>query len=187
MSTEPLCDSDELLHLLRTGDLEVLDRVTRCYGDRLLAAARRTCRGKEEDARDAMQEATLAAWRYGPGFRGEGRVDRWLVRLVATACHRMHRGRKNAAHLHRSDVELASEDPDPEVLAARAELAETLGEVLLDLPARDRGILILADAQGLTGPEIAAALEMTPGAVRTRLSRTHAKLRARLEPLRSDP
>lgn len=181
MATLPLCDSDELVALLRAGDLEVLDRLTRCYGDQLLAAARRTCRS-EEDAHDAVQDATLGAWRYGPGYRGEGRVDRWLVRLVATACNRLRRGLKNAPHLHEDDVDLASDDASPEVLAARAELAATLGEVLQDLAPRDRGILILADAQGWTGPEIARALDMTPGAVRTRLSRTHAALRARLDP-----
>ncbi|MBC8423500.1 sigma-70 family RNA polymerase sigma factor [bacterium] len=180
---ERLCDSDELVAMLRAGDPQILDRVTRCYGDQLLAAARRTC-SSEEDARDALQDATLGAWRYGPGFRGEGRVDRWLVRLVATACNRLRRGLKNTRHLHHHDIELTSDDADPELLAARAELAETLGELLLQLPPTDRGILILADAQGWTGPEIAEALGMTPGAVRTRLSRTHARLRERLDPPR---
>lgn len=176
---QPLCDSDELVALLRSGDPQVLDRVTRCYGDQLLAAARRTCR-REEDAQDAVQDAALGAWRYGPGYRGEGRVDRWLVRLVATACNRMRRGMKNDSARHTSEVELADDDASPEVLAARAELAAVLGVALSELPPRDRGILILADAQGWTGPEIAAALDMTPGAVRTRLSRTHRALRERL-------
>ncbi len=181
MTTRPLCDSDELVSLLRSGDIEVLDRVTRCYGDQLMSAARRTC-SREEDARDAVQDATLGAWRYGAGFRGEGQVDRWLVRLVATACNRMRRGLKNDPALHQAELELASDDASPELLAARAELALSLGEALGELPPRDRGILILADAQGWTGPEIADALDMTPGAVRTRLSRTHAALRKRLDP-----
>lgn len=179
-STDRLCDSDELVTLLRSGDVEVLDRLTRCYGDQLLAAARRSC-SSEEDAQDAVQDAALGAWKYGPGYRGEGRVDRWLVRLVATACNRLRRGMKNDPKLHQADVELTSDDASPEVLAARAQLAVTLGEVLQDLPPRDRGILILADAQGWTGPEIARALDMTPGAVRTRLSRTHAALRKKLD------
>ena len=181
MPDSTLCDSDELVTLLRSGDIEILDRVTRCYGDQLLAAARRAC-SREEDARDAVQDAALGAWRYGAGFREEGSVDRWLVRRVATACNRLRRGRKNDPRLHDGEVELAADDASPELLAARAELAPTLGELLLELPPRDRGILILADAQGWTGPEIAVALHMTPGAVRTRLSRTHAALRERLDP-----
>ncbi len=177
----PLCESAEIVKLLQAGDMETLDRVTRCYGERLLSAARRYCRSDEE-AHDAVQDAALAAWRYGPGFRGEGRVDRWLVRLVATACNRMRRGLKNDPKLHIADTELTADEPSPEVLTARSELAEVLGDALLELQPRDRAILILADAQGWKAPEIAEQLGMTPGSVRTRLSRTHKKLRGMLTP-----
>ena len=177
----PLCESAEIIKLLQAGDMETLDRVTRCYGERLLSAARRYCRSDEE-AHDAVQDAALAAWRYGPGFRGEGRVDRWLVRLVATACNRMRRGLKNDSKLHIPDAELTADEPSPEVLTARSELAELLGDALLELQPRDRAILILADAQGWKAPEIAEQLGMTPGSVGTRLSRTHKKLRGMLTP-----
>ena len=177
-----LCDADEIVDLLQSGDIEALDRMTRCYGDRLLSAARRYCTS-EHEAADAVQDAMLGAWRYGKGFRGEGRVDRWLVRLVATACTRMRRGMKNDRRTHVTDVDLVHDDASPEVLAARGQLAEVLGQTINELPARDRAILILSDAQGYKAPEIAEKLGMTPGAVRTRLSRTHALLRERLEPL----
>jgi len=133
----PLCDSEELVDLLKRGDIEVLDRVTRCYGTRLMSAARRYCR-TEEEARDAVQDAAMGAWKYGEGFRGEGKVDRWLVRLVASACSRMRRGMKNDPKLHVSETELMAADEDPERLARRAELAEALAEALLELDARDR-------------------------------------------------
>ena len=177
-----LCDAEEIVSLLQSGDIEALDRMTRCYGDRLLSAARRHCES-EHQAADAVQDAMLGAWRYGKGFRGEGRVDRWLVRLVATACTRMRRGLKNDRRRHVSDVDLVNDDASPEVLAARSQLAEVLGEAINELPTRDRAILILSDAQGYKAPEIAEKLGMTAGAVRTRLSRTHALLRERLEPL----
>ena len=180
MEDDRLCDADELVALLQAGDMVVLDRVTRCFGDHLVAEGRRRCRSLE-DADDAVQEAALAAWRYGPGFRGEGRVDRWLVRLVATACNRMRRGMKRDPSLHVTDAELLSDDDDPELLAARSKLAETLGKTLKELPPRDRTIVLLADGQGMTGPEIAERLEMTPGSVRTRLSRAHGRLRDALE------
>jgi RNA polymerase sigma-70 factor (ECF subfamily) len=171
----PLCDELELIALLQAGDIAVLDRVTRCFGDRLLQQARRRCR-TDQEADDAVQDAALAAWRYGPGFRGEGSVDGWLIRLVATACSRMRRGLKNAAWGPISEETLAGGD-DPEVLAARAELAGRLWEALNQLSPQDRAIVLLADGQGMTGPEIAAALSLTPGAVRSRLSRAHRRLR----------
>jgi len=179
MQDRDLCDAPELVRLLRAGDIEVLDRVTRCFGDRLMAEARRRCRSPDE-ADDAVQDAALTAWRYGPGFRGEGRVDRWLVRLVASACSRMRRGLKRDASLHVTDSELQAEDDSPELLMARTRLAEALARALGELPPRDRAVVLLADGQGWTGPEIAEALSMTPGSVRTRLSRTHARLRRSL-------
>ena len=172
MEQDRLCDADELVALLQAGDMDVLDRVTRCFGDRLMQEGQRRC-STPQDADDAVQEAALAAWRYGPGFRAEGRVDRWLVRLVATACNRMRRGMKRDASLHISDAELLSDDSSPEVLAARSRLAETLGGTLSSLSPQDRVVVLLADGQGMTGPEIAQQLSMTPGAVRSRLSRAH--------------
>ncbi len=179
-ATDPLCDPDDIVEQLRSGDIEVLDRLTRCYGTRLLAAGRRYCRSMEE-AEDAVQEAALGAWKYGAGFRGEGRVDRWLVRLVATACNRMRRGMKNDPALHVRDAELAASDDSPEELAARGELAETLGAALGQLSPEDRAILILADARGWKGPEIADALGLSHDVVRARLSRAHRKLRSQLQ------
>jgi RNA polymerase sigma-70 factor, ECF subfamily len=182
MSTPMLCEAGKLVELLQAGDIEALDQVTRCYGDQLLSAARRHCRN-EAQAADAVQDAMLTAWKYGEKYRGEGRVDRWLVRLVATACNRMRRGLKNRSALHVSDEELLKDDVSPELLVARSQLAEQLGEALLQLTPEDRTILILADAQGWKGPEIAEKLHLTPGAVRTRLSRAHARLRDYLQPI----
>ena len=175
-----LCDSKELTELLKSGDIEVLDRVTRCYGERLLMAARRYC-ARPDQAHDAVQDAALAAWKYGEGFRGDGSVDGWLVRLVATACNRMRRGQKNDSSRHVTEVELVDDDVTADTLVARSQMASQLGEALNTLKPDDRAIVILSDAQGWTAKEIAEALEMTPGAVRTRLSRLHAKLRDTLQ------
>ena len=49
----PSCDSETLLRLMRAGDIAALDRLTTCYGSRLLAVARRRCR-RPDDAEDAV-------------------------------------------------------------------------------------------------------------------------------------
>lgn len=174
------CDPDEIARLVRQGDLQALDALTRCHGDRLLAVGRRYCRN-EEEAQDAVQDALFEAGRHLASYRGEGRVESWVVAMVARACGRMRRGRKNDPALHATEVELPDEDHDPELDAGHALVARTLGEVLLDLPPRDRAIVVLAEAEGWTGPEIAQKLDMTPGAVRTRLSRARRQLRKELE------
>ena len=179
------CSPPDLVSLLRSGDVTAIDRLARCYGERLRAAARKHCRTPEE-AEDAFQDALLNAWHARESFRGDGRLDGWMVRLVASACNRLRRGRKNAPELHVVGRELSAEEPTPEQSAFRQELAERLGDALLELNAQDRVMLLLSDAHGWKGPELAQELGLSPGAVRTRLSRARAKLRAHLEPLMAE-
>jgi RNA polymerase sigma-70 factor (ECF subfamily) len=175
------CDPDEIAALMRAGDLSALDRLTRCQGERLLAVGRRYCRD-EQDARDAVQDALLTAGTHLADYRGEGSAEGWVVRMVARACGRMRRGRRNDPSLHEREVDIAAPpEDDPELLAGRARVAEALGAALLALPPKDRAVLLLAEAEGWTGPEIAAELGVTPNAVRSRLSRARRAVRERLE------
>jgi len=182
---EPVyCDADRLVALVRDGDIQALDALSRCYGERMLAVGRRRCRD-ESQAQDAVQDAYVAAGRNLQQFRGEGSLEGWLVRMVANACTRMRRGRKNDPNRHVAvDPTLPDDDDAPDEAVARGEVMAAIGEALLALAPRDRTLVLLADAQGWTAPEIAKATELTPGAVRTRLSRARRRLRGELEPLR---
>lgn len=179
--TARLCKPEDLVRLMRAGDIEALDRITRCFGSTLLAAGRRHCRD-EDRARDAVQDALVAAGEHLQDFRGEGTPQGWLVRMVANACARMRRGRKNSAAWNAElDPEVVLGDHEsPEIAAARAQLAARLGDALIELSPADRAIVLLSEAEDWTGPEIAEALGMTPGAVRVRLTRLRAKLRGAL-------
>ncbi len=174
------CDPDRLAALVRAGDLAALDTLTRCHGDRLLAVARRWCRS-EAEAEDAVQDALLAAGTHLGDWRGDGSVEGWVVRMVARACGRMRRGRKNDAALHTTELDVVAESPDAAWLTERADLTRALGEALVQLSPEDRAVLVLAEAEGWTGPEIAARTGLTPEAVRTRLSRARKRARAHLE------
>lgn len=182
-SREPeTCSPPDLVTLLRSGDVAAIDRLARCYGERLRAAARKHCRTPEE-AEDAFQDALLNAWHARDSFRGDGRLEGWMIRLVASACNRLRRGRKNAPELHVVGREVTTREPTPEQSAFRHELANRLSEALLELKPQDRVLLLLSDAHGWKGPELAEELGLSPGAVRTRLSRARAKLREHLESL----
>ena len=173
-----LCDPDELATLAKAGDLAAIDRMTRCFGDRLMRVARRSCRS-EVEAEDAVQDALLSAATHLDQFRGDGRIDSWLSRMVVTACGRLRRGQKNDAGLHSTEVELLAEG-SPELEAARIELAGKLVEAMSALDARDRSLIILADVEGWKANEVAERVGMTHGAVRTRLSRARRRLREEL-------
>lgn len=174
------CDPRALEDLVKRGDIAALDRLTRCFGDRLLAVGRCAC-GDGELARDAVQDAMLAAGEHLTAYRGDGSLEGWLVRMVQHACGRMRRGRKHDPARHQVlDEALVATGQGPDEEAARAMLLRRLGLALLGLDARDRAVVLLADGEGWTGPEIAARLGMTADAVRTRLSRAHRRLRVAL-------
>lgn len=183
-----LCSPSEILAQMRAGDISVLDNLTRCYGQRLIAVGRRHC---ADQAEDAVQDALMSAGKNLQSFRGDGSLEGWLVRLVTNACHRMRRGQKNNANRHTSFDDLPEIDlspagaaqQSPEVRALHGEWAQALGDALLELDPTDRLILMLSDAEDWRGPEIAAELGLSHDAVRARLSRLRRRLRTRLAPI----
>jgi len=176
------CDPKELARLVRSQDDAALDRLTRCYGQRLVAVGQSRC-GSRLDPEDAVQDALLSATRHLHTYRAEGSLEGWLVRMVINACHRMRRGLKNDSSLHDVGEDLISHEEGPDELAGREQVALALGQTLGKLSPVDRAILLMAEVEDWRGPEIAAELGMSPGAVRTRLSRARARVRQELEPL----
>jgi RNA polymerase sigma factor (sigma-70 family) len=162
--------------LVREGSADALDQITRCYSERLLEAGRRHCRTGAE-AEDAVQDALLVAAEHLNELRDDQRLEGWLVRVVASACRRIGRGRKNDSALHDSEAEpsAASKD-DPEMELERRELGQLLERELLALAPRDRSILLLAELEDFSAAAIGAELGMTEGAVRTQLSRLRSRM-----------
>lgn len=178
---DPCLPADELLALMRVGDMSALDRMTRCYGASLAAVGRKHCVDSDQ-AEDAVQDALLAAGEHLQDFRGEGSANGWLVRMVINACRRMRRGQKNNSELHVDvdTLEEAGSADDPETAASRHQVADLLARVLGELPPEDRALFLLAEAEEWTAPELAEEFGISAGAVRTRLSRIRAKMRPEL-------
>ena len=82
--TAPDADEKALLARLRAGENAAFEQLIRVYGGRLLAVARRFL-PVEEDARDAVQEAFLNAFRSLDRFEGGSRVSTWLHRIAVNA------------------------------------------------------------------------------------------------------
>ena len=184
--TPPDCSPERLMTLVRAGNPEALDQITRCYSQRLFEAGRRHCRTSAE-AEDAVQDALMAAAEHVGELRDDSKLEGWLIRVVASACRRLGRGQKNDPELHTSaepagdHVHLQAADDDPEAEAARRELARLLENELLALSARDRSILLLAELEDFSAAEIGAELAMSEGAVRTQLSRLRTRLALALQ------
>lgn len=180
VSTAPLtpadCSPERLMLLVREGSADALDQITRCYSERLLQAGRRHCRTGAE-AEDAVQDALLVAAEHLTELRDDQRLEGWLVKVVASACRRIGRGRKNDGALHDSEADpSASSTDDPETELERRELGQLLERELLALGPRDRSILLLAELEDFSAAAIGAELGMTEGAVRTQLSRLRSRM-----------
>lgn len=174
------CSPERLMRLVRTGSGEALDQITRCYSQKLLEAGRRHCRTSDE-AEDAVQDALVIAGAQLASLRDDASLEGWLIKVVASACRRLSRGQKNDALLHETPanvVLVAARNPEEQ--AAEHELARLLESALLGLSPDDRSIVLLAELEGFSAAEIGAELGLTPGAVRTRLSRLRASLVERL-------
>ena len=178
------CDPRELIRMVRAGEIDALDRITRCYGERLLAVGQRQCRDTDR-AQDAVQDALLSAGQHLEDFRGDGSIEGWLIRMVTNACRRMQRGRKNdpAWNADLDDASPVAASTSPEEGTLRGELAVALGDALLRLQPRDRALLLLTDAADWRATELAEALEISPASIRTRMSRARKLLRDELGPL----
>lgn len=181
-----------LLERLRSGDEKAFESWVRTETPRLLGATRRILRN-DEDARDAVQEAFLQAFRALDEFAGEARLSTWLHRIAINAALmqlRRRRGREEPieALLPRftedgrrttaGPIWPAIEENDFD----RGELRQVLQECYDRLPSQQRLILLLRDLEGLDTSETASMLGIGKDAVKMRLHRARQALRALLEP-----
>lgn len=138
--------------------------------------------GSSEDAADAAQEAFLSAWRGLPSFRGEAGFSTWLYRLTSNAAIdqlRRSRRQREEASLDAGDLPLDVPDgqPGPQEAAESTELQKAVADGLRQLSEDHRQILLMREYQELSYDEIAQALEVDLGTVKSRISRARRALR----------
>lgn len=183
-------DERGLVAALRRGDADAFEQAVRRYGPRLLAVARRMLR-VEEDARDAVQEAFVSAFRALDTFEGGARVSTWLHRIVVNAAlMRLRRQRRKPEEsiddlLPRFDEtgswgDGGASSATPLELVEGAETRAIVRECIDQLPPSYRSVLLLRDIEELGTDEAAAALGMTASAMKTRLHRARQALRTLL-------
>jgi RNA polymerase sigma-70 factor (ECF subfamily) len=130
--------------------------------------------GREEDARDATQDAFLAALRKLAGFRGEAQFTTWMHRVTVNACYDLLRkkSRQPMLHLVGENDELGPE-PGPPVEDHGDEVAGTtdVERALARVPIEFRAVLILHDVQDVAYEEISRILDVPVGTVKSRLHR----------------
>jgi RNA polymerase sigma-70 factor (ECF subfamily) len=166
-------DQQGLVERAKRGDHDAFAALLDGSLARLDAAARLVLRDPEL-ARDAVQEASIRAWRDLAGLRDPARFDAWLYRLTMNSCLDIARRRR------RRVVEVALEPIDaPARVDFAASFADRhlLDKALRDLDPAHRAVVALHYLVGLSVPEVAAALGIPLGTAKSRLHYALAALR----------
>lgn len=172
---------DELVRAAAGGDEDAFAQLVALHEKKVYNLALRMC-GDPEDAWDAAQEAFLSAWRGLPSFRGEAGFSTWLYRLTSNAAIdllRRNKRQRGEASLDDENLGIDAVDraPSPQEQAEAAELRGAVTAGLFRLSDAHRQALILREVQGLSYEEIAAALAVDMGTVKSRISRARSALR----------
>ena len=173
----------ELVRAAQRGDDSAFEELVRTYEKRVYHLALRMC-GNVDDAYEVAQEAFLSAWKGMRFFRGDSSFSTWLYRLTSNAAidflrRQRRQGGSDGVSLDDEDtfLEVADPAPSPHQQAERLELRDALARGLGALTPEHRQVLLLRELQGLTYEEIAAALELDLGTVKSRIARAREKLR----------
>jgi len=147
-----------------------------------------------EEARDLTQETFLRAFQSINGFRGEADLRTWIYRIAINQARNRwrwwrRRRRDSTLSLDSTDdaghqaviTRLKSDSSDPERDALARERERMLSKALKGLRRVYREAVILRDIEGFAYEEIAVALDISVGTVKSRLARGRHELRRKLE------
>jgi len=182
----------DLIEALRLRDAWATEGLVTRYGERAYRLASRIT-GNGQDAEEVVQDAFWTVVRKIDTFRGESAFGSWLYRIVANAAYQKLRGRQR----RQQDISLEEVLPvfdesgrhvnpaadwsprvdDPRI---QVELRTALTGAIDELPAAYRMVLVLRDIEGRSNAEVADALGLNIGVVKTRVHRARLFLRKRL-------
>jgi RNA polymerase sigma-70 factor (TIGR02960 family) len=148
--------------------------------------------GSFDEAEDALQDASLRAWKARDGFAGGEGLRAWLYKIATNVCLDALRARKRRAPVEgeipwlqpypdRLLDEVAPSDDEPDaVVVARETIELTYMALIQLLPPRQRAVLVLRDVLGWSAADTAKLLELSVPAANSALQRARATLKDRL-------
>jgi RNA polymerase sigma-70 factor (ECF subfamily) len=137
----------------------------------------------DEAAEDVLQETFVAVWRGAASYAGVSSGKVWVLGVARHLAARTWRRRvgepDDTVPLEQLGAE-AGWGLDPEALASAHEDAARVHRALDQLTESERELITLRDLEGLSGPEVAALLELPLATMKTRLHRARLRLMAAL-------
>jgi RNA polymerase sigma-70 factor (ECF subfamily) len=164
-----------LLAAARAGDRSAFDALARRWQRKLLAHAWRLL-GDAEAARDAVQEGWIEIARGLSRLRDERAFPAWAFRIVSRRCARSIASKVRSREV--AEALTAQETATPPSESDRDH--DRLRAAIRALPEEQRAAIALFHFEELSVAEVAVALDVPAGTVKTRLMHARRKLRAAL-------
>lgn len=154
--------------------------LTNQHKDAVYRQMLRVC-GNREDAEDVLVEALLRAWRHIDRLESAEAFRAWLAQIARRVCYRVRRREGLLPLEAMPEFEAAATGPNPEEQWAAAELKAMVRGALDALPPEYRSVYELRDLEEMRGEEVAQRLGISLTAMKSRLHRARAMVRARLD------
>ncbi len=190
--TADTADERDLIRRLQANDPAAFEHVVYAYSGRMLAVARRFL-SNEEDARDALQEAFISAFKSIGRFEGNSRFSTWLHRIVVNAALMKRRSKQRKGEQaiepllpkfledgHQA-VPAGEWRREPDSASEREETRLFVRRCIEQLPESYQLVLKLRDIEELDTQETASMLGIEPNAVKVRLHRARQALRTLMD------
>lgn len=173
-----------LIERCRKRDFDAFGKIVDAYQHRVMGFARRFLKDREEAA-DVTQEVFVRAYQHFDRFDGRAPLRTWLFRIAYNLC--VDRARKADRGPAEQSIETPFDDNDPmeftddrwnpESLMLDEELKQVVENGIAGMSEKLRSVLILHDREDMQYEEIATALDIPIGTVKSRLflARAHLK------------
>jgi RNA polymerase sigma-70 factor (ECF subfamily) len=169
----------ELIAASLSGDRSAFGVLVLRYRQLVLGIAYRMC-GDRALAEDIAQETFVRAWEKLDTYRPEGNWRGWICRIASNLTVDTLRRQRPSVDI--TQVSLPSSGDPPERRALEIERAAAVRAAVLRLPAHVRSALVLREYEGLSYIEIAEALDIPLGTVKSRLNDARRRLAEELAP-----
>lgn len=177
---------EELVALTVRGDVDSFNQLVLRWERPIYALAYRVI-GREDEARDVVQETFLRAFRGLANFRGQAKFSSWIYRIALNLCRDWIRRERRAPVSQPPEgvdlADIASEQGPVESiedLVARHDMTRTVARIMEQLPEEQRTAIILKEYHGMTFQEIADLQNCPLSTVKTRLYQGLSVLRRHL-------
>ncbi len=184
--SESYLDDHMLINRAQTGDRSAFNTLIRKHETRAYQYAFRLTRNPEEAA-DVVADAFVRIYNALHNFKGQSAFTTWMYRILTNCYLDVKKKEKNKVTTSLEAVmltpdgemerQIEDDAPSPYEDTERSERERSIENAVSLLPEYQRAMIVMYHAESMTYEEIAAALDLPVGTVKSRLNRARVSLR----------